>query len=198
MSRDDAPRGSFGGISRSRARSASREPVSDDHTPTPETMRLVRRQWASGVAVVTTAETDSERTRFRGATVSSFTVVSLEPPIVLVCLETGARTSELIPQTGRFAVSILSQSQTVYADRFAGLGPLPDASFTGVPHQIEATGSPVLTGSLAWFDCQVRDHLEAGDHVVILGDVVAAGLGVGGDDEPLLNYDGAYHRLDEP
>lgn len=196
MRSDEARSGSYGGIIRGRSRSASRDDLPPGNDPTPEAMRAARRQWTSGVAVVTTVETEGDRSRFRGATVSSFTVVSLEPPIVLVCLEVGSRTSELVPDTGRFAVSILSQSQTVLADRFAGLGPLPDATFTGVPYETVATGSPVLTGSLAWFDCHVREHLEAGDHLVVLGDVVAVGMDDEAD-EPLLNYDGGYRRLEE-
>jgi flavin reductase (DIM6/NTAB) family NADH-FMN oxidoreductase RutF len=192
----DRPRsGSHGGISRGGPRSSRAYDLSPDNEPTPDTIRAARRQWVSGVAILTTVDQEAEPIRFRGATVSSFTVVSLDPPIVLACLEIGSTTNELVSRSERFAVSILGQRQTVMADRFAGLGPIPDGRFTGVPYDLAVTGSPIISNSLAWFDCELRDALEAGDHLIVTGDVVAAGVAPDEEDEPLVNYDGSYRQL---
>ena len=125
-------------------------------------MRAARRRWATGVAVVTTS-TAAATTRFRGATVSAFAAVSLEPPLVLVCLEQRRRHGELVagrrrlrrldPRTGR------TSSRPTASP---GYGPLPDGRFTGIPHyDLAATGCPVLRGALAWFDCRVLSAQEA-------------------------------------
>ena len=156
-----------------------------------EGLRAVRRRWASGVAVVTTRDGAG----FRGATVSAFTPVSLEPPLVLICLERTGRLAELIPRAGVFAVSILGRDQTVLADRFAGLGPVPDARLTGIPHAVAANGCPVIAGALAWLACRVVAIHEGGDHLVVVGAVAESGLGPDTDD-PLLNYEGRYRAIE--
>src|SRR5215203_4266655 len=92
-------------------------------------LREIRRRWASGVVVVTTVDGVGG---FRGATVSAFTAVSLEPPLVLVCLDRSGRMSGMVPEAGIFAVSILESNQEFLAERFAGRAPLPDKVFTGV------------------------------------------------------------------
>jgi flavin reductase (DIM6/NTAB) family NADH-FMN oxidoreductase RutF len=158
-------------------------------------MRAARRRWASGVTAVTTVEGEGDAAAFRGTTVSAFTVVSLEPPLVLIALEQGGRLAAAVAESGRFAVSVLDRAQGSLADRFAGYGPLPDVRFTGIPFETAATGCPILLGSLAWFDCRVATAHGAGDHLLLLGAVEAAGLGEATDD-PLLNFDGGYRRLE--
>jgi len=154
-------------------------------------LRDVRRRWASGVAIVTTIDGDG----FRGATVSAFAAVSLAPPAVLVCLDRSGRMSELVPETGVFAVSILGPEQEFLAERFAGRAPVPDVRFTGVPHQVAANGCPVLDESHAWLACRVRDTHDGGDHIIVIGAVEGAGVGPETDD-PLLTYEARYRRLE--
>lgn len=156
-----------------------------------EAMRAARRQWASGVAVVITRDAEG----YRGATVSAFAVVSLEPPTVLVCLDRGGRMAAAVPEAGAFGVSVLGRDQEFAAERFAGRAPLPDAKLTGVPHRLGATGCPVLVGSLASFDCAVTATHDGGDHVIVVGAVVAAALGEESED-PLLSYGGSYRGLE--
>jgi 3-hydroxy-9,10-secoandrosta-1,3,5(10)-triene-9,17-dione monooxygenase reductase component len=190
------PSGSFGGITSSAA--ARSAPGARDLTgtePSAAAMRAARRRWASGVAVLTTIEAIASEPAYRGATISGFTVLSLEPPLVAVGLEREGRMARLLPEAGIFAVSILDRAHEFQSDRFSGYGPQPDARFTGIQHEIAATGCPVLRGALAWFDCRVSDVLETGDHLLAIGRADAVGLGPDSDD-PLINYEGAYRRIE--
>ncbi len=131
---------------------------------------------------------------WRGATVSAFAVVSLEPPTLLVCLARDARMSMQVPESGAFTVSILDREHEFLAERFAGRAPLVDARLTGVDHLPAPSGLPVLSGTLAWFDCQVSAVHDGGDHVVVIGQVNHVGAGDDTDD-PLLYYEGRYRSL---
>lgn len=154
-------------------------------------MRAARRRWASGVAVVLT----NDGSRYRGATVTAFSVVSLNPPLVLVCLDPAARSTGLIYNGRPFTLSVLERRHEVLAERFASRAPLVDPYLTGVPHSLTATGTMVLDGALAWFDCTVQSTIEAGDHVIVIGAVSSAGLGDDTDD-PLIYYEGRYRHLE--
>ena len=166
--------------------------MSDQAGPADLDLRAVRRRWASGVAVVTTVDGDGG---FRGATVSAFTAVSLDPPLVLVCIDRSGRMSEMVPEAGIFAVSILESDQEFLAERFAGRAPLPDRHFTGVPFQVAGNGCPILDGAHAWYACGVAATHDGGDHVIVIGAVEEAGVGPETDD-PLLTYDARYRRLE--
>ena len=144
---------------------------------------------------MTTIERDGDTVRYRGATVSAFAVVSLEPPLVLICLEREATITKRVTVAGVFAVSILDRSQEFQADRFAGLAPLPDPRFASVLHVLGPTGCPLLRGALAAFDCRVSAVHDGGDHVIVVGEVLAVAVGPDTDD-PLLTYEGAYRRLE--
>jgi flavin reductase (DIM6/NTAB) family NADH-FMN oxidoreductase RutF len=195
MSGGERPRsGSYGGItsgagSRIPSRTASTAPggVAADASA----MRAARRRWAGGVAVVTARDDDG----VRGATATAFTVVSLDPPLLLVCLDRSGRMATAVPETGAFAVSILNRAQEFLADRFAGIGPLPDRRLTGIRHYVTASGCPILDASLAWFDCRVRDVHDGGSHVIVVGEIVTLGFGDDTDD-PLLSYEGRYRGIE--
>lgn len=195
MTDDEHPRsGSYGGIGSGASRRGTARPAevpASELPPDAAAMRAARRRWASGVAVVTTRDDAG----YRGAAVSSFAVVSLAPPLLLVCLDREGRMSQLVPTAGVFAVSLLDRSGEFLADRFAGLAPLPDARFTGVSHRLAASGCPILTAALAWFDCRVHATHDGGDHLIIVGDVTALGLGEDTDD-PLLSYEGRYRGIE--
>lgn len=133
-----------------------------------ETMARV----ASSVSIVTT--------RYDGApvgvTVSSLVSLSLEPPLVLICLGTQMFMPVAIQEHGGFAVNILSTAQRELALRFAGM--LPDSTnrFAGVETRAAASGSPIILGCLAWLDCDVWNTYDGGDHVIIVGDIQAAAV----------------------
>jgi len=164
------------------------EVVDGGQTPSADSMRALRRWQTNSVTVVTT--TDSG---FRGVTVSAFSIVSLEPGHLLVCLDRRGEALEAVIKASRFAVSVLSDRQEFLADRFAGRAPLVDPQFSGVRFQLTTRGNPVLEECLVWFDCDVAAHQDWGDHVVVFGDVVEGGYGTGTD--PLLYFDGAYRSL---
>jgi len=142
----------------------------------------------AGVVVVSAAAGAG----FRGLTASSFTSVSLDPPLVLVCLDAASQTRDAVAGTGRFSVSVLERRQEFVAERFAGRAPLVDPAWRDVPHDLGANGLPLVRGCVAWFECELRDLHEAGDHDIAVGQVRAAGRRTG---EPLVLWDRAFWRL---
>lgn len=158
--------------------------------PTDRALRQLRGLFASGVSVVTTAHAG----RLRGMTVSAFASVSLEPPLVMIALAHEAGTRELIADSGVFAVNILSDDQEFLSERFAARAPIVNEQFEGVPYEVAVTGSPILPQAIAWYDCRVEAVHDGGDHAIIIGRVVAIGLG---DEarQPLLYYANRYARL---
>lgn len=162
-------------------------------TVDPETLRVTMRKWASGVTVVTAAlpgETGVERA---GMTVSSFTSVNLNPPAILVCLYEDTHTCALVKKTRTFAVSILSIGQENLSVRFAGQDPTVTDRFAGLDLATAVTGAPILPGAAAWLDCRVSAMFDAGSHLVVLGDVVAAGNDPAA--MPLIYFNRGYHAL---
>jgi flavin reductase (DIM6/NTAB) family NADH-FMN oxidoreductase RutF len=146
------------------------------------------RRWASGVTIVTTRAGG----RVAGMTASSFTSVSLDPPLVLVCADKKALTLPVIAEAGVFAVNVLAVDQFELSAQFA-LSGNEELRFEGLACREGPSGSPWLPGTLAVFDCRTVATHEAGDHVIYVGQVEAAEF----DDtrEPLLYYDAAYRRL---
>ena len=164
--------------------------------------RLAAGQFASGIVVVTT----------RGGhamTVSAFTSVSLDPPLVLFCAEKIARFHDAVLAEGSWAVSILAEDDEKTARWLATRGRPLDGQLDGLAHHPgPATGAPVLDGALAVLECQTQAVHDGGDHSIIVGRVTA----VAGPDDPagpdgptgppstgpLVHYSGAYRRLGDP
>ncbi len=157
----------------------------------PQTMRDTLRFWASGVAVVTAG--DSQRRA--GMTVSAFNSLSLEPPLVLVCLFKDTTTAQLVTEIKHFAISILGEEHAYLSDRFAGRISLQENEdrFDGVSTTTATTGSPILTDALAWLDCRIHKVHDGSTHWIMCGEVLAAGHG--GSDAPLIYYDRNYRSL---
>jgi flavin reductase (DIM6/NTAB) family NADH-FMN oxidoreductase RutF len=154
-----------------------------------ESFRIALRQWVSGVTVVTSAFQAVQH----GMTVSSFISVSLAPPLLLVSLQKGTRTLELIKQSESFAVNILRQDQAALSDRFAGRHGHVENRFEGVETFTLKTQSPLLNDALVGFDCLVYSLQEIGDHVLVIGKVVA--LRASELQAPLVYYQRGYHGL---
>jgi flavin reductase (DIM6/NTAB) family NADH-FMN oxidoreductase RutF len=155
----------------------------------PQRARDVRAHLPAGVVVVTMRHGGE----LHGITVTAFSLAAVDPPRVLVCLETPSRSAVLIATSGMFAVNVVAWRQMFLADRFAGRGPLVDPRFSGVPYRLGATGAPLLAGALAWLECRVARTWPAGDHTVFLSDVVRAEAADGG--EALVYFRRRYHRL---
>lgn len=157
------------------------EPITD------QAQRKMRGLFASGVTVVTTAHEG----KLRGITVSAFSAVSLNPPLILICLANESESKEWIAESGVFAVNILSDEQEFLSERFAARAPIVNARFDGVPYHKAITGSPILDGSLAWYDCRVEATHDGGDHTIFVGRVEAIGFGAEGK-PPLVYYANRY------
>jgi flavin reductase (DIM6/NTAB) family NADH-FMN oxidoreductase RutF len=150
--------------------------------------RRVMGHFATGVTVVTTLRPDGSPC---GLTASAVCSVSLDPTMILICVERGAGTHDCIDQRGVFAVNVLPESPgETLARRFAGND--VEDKFRGVAFREEHTGAPVLTDALAWLDCRVVQRVEGGDHTVFMGEVLGADSGEG---TPLLYYRGGYGRF---
>jgi flavin reductase (DIM6/NTAB) family NADH-FMN oxidoreductase RutF len=160
-------------------------PVSADE------FRNALRRWASGVSVITTRR---ER-GIRGITVSSFCSLSLDPPLVLICIDRKARMHPLIPAAGAFAVNILAADQQALSDRAAGRSGEQGTWLEGIALHTARTGAPLLRDCLAWLDCLLVDQHEGGDHTIFVGRVEAAGPGRSMG-SPLLWCESGYRAIE--
>jgi flavin reductase (DIM6/NTAB) family NADH-FMN oxidoreductase RutF len=149
--------------------------------------RKVMGHFPTGVTVVTSRSPDASPC---GLTANSVASVSLHPLLVLVCLDRGASSHGCITQGGAFAISVLSSQDEDLAKRFAQ-GGWRDR-FKGIDLREAVTGSPILSRALAWLDCRVTEVYEAGDHSIVVGEVLACDSR---DGEPLLFFRGKYHRM---
>jgi flavin reductase (DIM6/NTAB) family NADH-FMN oxidoreductase RutF len=143
--------------------------------------------WATGVTIVTSRAGD----HIHGMTVSAFTEVSLDPPLVLVCAEKTTITHELIAEGGVFAVNLLSREQEALSNRFASKKD-EHRRFEGVDHRRGATGAPLIEGALATLDCRVVAAHDTGDHVIYVGRVEEMHRSEG---EPLVYFAQRYRSL---
>ncbi len=152
----------------------------------PAEFRKACGAFATGVAVAAVMGRDGKP---HGLTVNSFTSVSLEPPLVLVCIGHKAATHGPFSSASAFTVNILSEEQRDLSARFASSHP---NRFEGVDWYEGELGAPVLNGALAVLECEMRERMEAGDHTIFLGLVRRAGVR---DGAPLVYFSGKYREL---
>ncbi len=126
-----------------------------------------------------------------GATANAVTSLSLDPPLMLACLDQGSRTLEIVRASGAFGVNVLGSAQEALARGFASKAPHTE-KFREVAYS-EREGVPILDGAVAWVACRLRELYPGGDHEIAVGDVLAVGAN-GGD--PLIFFGGAYRPLD--
>lgn len=157
----------------------------------PEQLRQSMRAWTSGVTVVTASHADEQH----GMTVSSFTSIALEPPLVIVSLQTISRTHELVLQSNTFAITILADDQQEISDRFAGRMSDTEDRFAGLETETLVTGAPFIKGGLAYLDCRVSQTIEVGTNTLFLAEVVSARGNSEG--KPLVYHDRKYQKLVE-
>lgn len=139
---------------------------------TPETLRSVMAEFSSGVTVVT-AEWQG---RLHAMTATAFCSVSLEPPLVLVCVGKGSRFHSVITGTSAWAVSLLAGDQGWIARHFADRERDLPTQFSGVPHSRAAhSRAPLPNGTRGWLDCSTYALYDGGDHTIAVGRVVRAG-----------------------
>jgi flavin reductase (DIM6/NTAB) family NADH-FMN oxidoreductase RutF len=151
--------------------------------------RRVLGHFATGVTILTTCDSDARAT---GLTASAFSSVSLDPPLVLICVDHKSQSYPALKERGCFAVNILSVDQQAISRRCASSRL---DKFDGVPHTISDLGLPLIEGAIAHLECTtVSTHVE-GDHTIFVGRVERARVGTG---EPLLYFRGQYQQLANP
>ncbi len=153
--------------------------------------RSVMRRFATGVTVLTARDGE----HIHGMTANSFTSVSLQPTLALVCILKGSTTHDFVARAGNFAMNILSEPHIRVAQRFAHQVTAPADPFADIPHHADATGAPILDDCIAYVDCRVVAAHDAGDHTIFIGAVQAAGYGNARDERELLWVNGAYTAL---
>jgi flavin reductase (DIM6/NTAB) family NADH-FMN oxidoreductase RutF len=143
--------------------------------------------YPTGVAVVTARGAAGERL---AVTVNSFTSVSLEPPLVAFCLDRGSVWFQAFQAARHFAVNVLREGQAALADDFARI---EGGSWRDLDTESWQTGCPILKDALAVFECRVQARHPAGDHVILVGEVL--GIAVDSRGAPLTYFRGRYRRL---
>jgi flavin reductase (DIM6/NTAB) family NADH-FMN oxidoreductase RutF len=158
---------------------------------TAEAFRRAMGHFVTGVTVVTSVGADG---RPVGTTANAVSSLSLDPPLILVCLDRASLTLQTLRSHGAFAVNMLADGQRQLSVNFARRGLA--AAWEGVRHEAGATGSPRLHGAVAVVECTVEHELPGGDHEIIVGrvrDVDTGGPGV----SPLVYWRGTYAALAE-
>jgi flavin reductase (DIM6/NTAB) family NADH-FMN oxidoreductase RutF len=153
-------------------------------------LRELMSHFATGVTIV--AATDPHTGVCRGLTANAVCSVSLDPPLILVCVARKAATHDVIARAGIFTVNVLADAQQQESALFAS--PSCADKFAHIQHDISDSGAPLLSGSLAWIECRVWAAYPGGDHTIFVGRVIA---GECSDDSerPLVFYRGGYQPL---
>jgi flavin reductase (DIM6/NTAB) family NADH-FMN oxidoreductase RutF len=143
-------------------------------------------RFATGVAVASMLD---EAGAAHGLTVSSFTSVSLNPPLVLICVGHEVTTIEAFRRASHFGINILREQDRELSQHFATKGL---DKFDGVPWHAGQTGVPLIECALATLECETHQRIVSGDHDILVGLVVATRVE---DGEPLIHYAGRYRKL---
>jgi len=142
--------------------------------------------FASAVTVVTAKLADGQ---LAGITVTAFSSLSLDPPLVLVCIDKRARIHDPLETGKSYAVNILAHDQELVSRRFASSGP---DQFREIGYREGTTGVPLLDGAIAMLECRIVDRLAGGDHTIIVGEVEATHVREG---KPLMYFRGGYGEI---
>jgi flavin reductase (DIM6/NTAB) family NADH-FMN oxidoreductase RutF len=160
----------------------------------PDELRSALRFWTTGVSVVTSID----REQRHGMTVSSFASLSLTPPLVMICLERTTRTYSMVVASNLFGVTILGGDQREISERFAGRIPEDGDRFAGLETHALVTGSPFISGGLAFLDCRVVAQHEVGANTYFIGEVLAAQARPDAEGVlPLLYFNRDYRGLQD-
>jgi flavin-dependent trigonelline monooxygenase, reductase component len=151
-----------------------------------ESFKWVMRHYPTGVTVVTSLKEGEPR----GITLTAFSGVSAEPPMVSICVNREARSYLYISTSRIFCVNLLSVHQRELAERFSGK--VRERQFEEIGYDVETTGAPVLRDTIGFFDCTVEHEHHGGTHSIFVGLVVACAARPG---SPLGYYDGRYRSL---
>ncbi|MGV3550633.1 flavin reductase family protein [Rhizobium sp.] len=155
----------------------------------PAVVKRALRTLGGGVSVITAGRGD-ERT---GATVTSATGLSMDPPTMIVNINKSSSSWPVIQRHGHFCVNILAVGQEEIANRFAGIGGVKGtARYEGAEWTTLVSGAPVLANALSAIDCEVEEIIERHSHAIILGRALAV---ISGEGESLIYHNGGYGRV---
>ena len=152
--------------------------------------RRIIGQFATGVTVVTTAVDG----RLHGMTANALTSVSLDPVLLLVCVDKGTHAHDELTNAGRFGVNILAEEQEEVSNLFAATTEPEQGRLQGVSYHLGPNGAPIIDGCLAYVECAVTDRCPGGDHTIFIGEVL--GGEIVREAPPLLFFEGRYRRLE--
>ncbi len=145
-------------------------------------------KFASGVTVVTTKDADGN---LHGITVSAFCSVSLEPPLILICIDKKAGSHDVFEEKGSFVVNILNEDQHSISNQFAS--PIPD-KFLGVEYHTNGNEIPILKNALVNLECNLKNAFDGGDHTIFIGEIEKSHISEG---KPLVYCDGDYREIND-
>ena len=155
-------------------------------------LRSMMGRFATGVTVVAARHGPL----LAGMTANAIATISMDPPLLMASINTRSETHQAINESHAFAVSVLSPEQQTVAECFAQPTTASKLRrFCDAPWHEAETGSPVLDGSIAYFDCRLVERHAGGDHTLFIGEIVAAGFEE--DGEPLIYFASGYRRLHE-
>jgi 3-hydroxy-9,10-secoandrosta-1,3,5(10)-triene-9,17-dione monooxygenase reductase component len=149
-------------------------------------LRRILGHFATGVTVITTRDDTGSPC---GLTANAFTSLSLNPPLILICVDKGAQCYSCFVESNVFTVNFLHEDQEEISRRFATKGA---DKFAGLTWHEGAHGAAVLDGAIGHLECKIVQSYEGGDHTIVVGEVLS---GVASHDRPLLFFRGKYHRM---
>lgn len=161
--------------------------------PRPSSVAAFREalgHYASGITVITGHDGQGPT----GFTCQSFYSVSVEPPLVSFCVQKTSKTYPRIRAAGSFVVNVLAHDQQHVAGQFSHSGA---DKWAGIAWSRTQAGNPALDGTLTWLDCRIRAEHDAGDHVIVLGQVEEIGLPDRQPGDPLLYFKSRYRQLSQ-
>jgi Conserved protein/domain typically associated with flavoprotein oxygenases, DIM6/NTAB family len=156
-----------------------------------ENLKKVMRIFPQGVTVVTTKKDNN----FYGITVSAFTSISLEPPLIMISISKNSKIHDILINSDFFAVNFLAEDQKIVSDIFAGRVQVADR-FETVQYFLEKTGCPIIKGVRAFIECKRYKVYDGGDHSIILGEVI--NVKKLSDKNPLVYYNQQYTTIISP
>ncbi|MEU4288050.1 flavin reductase family protein [Kribbella sp. NPDC026596] len=158
----------------------------------PEEFRAALGRFASGITIMSTLQDGVAH----AMTANAFTSVSMDPPLVLVCVDKGVRMHAAVQDCGYWAVSVLAGDQRAIADRFARSGRDLYSQFDGIGTAAgPKTGCPLVDGAQSWLECRTWATYDGGDHTIVVGEVLSLGLGEPADPSALIYYSSHYREL---
>jgi flavin reductase (DIM6/NTAB) family NADH-FMN oxidoreductase RutF len=149
--------------------------------------RRVCAQFCTGIAIASAVDSQGQP---HGMTINSFTSVSLEPSLVLICVDLTSNLLPIFEECGRYGLSFLGMEHREIASRFAQRG---QDRFGRVPWLVGSTGVPLIPGALAHLECRIATRVTAGDHAVLIAEAVSADIHTG---SPLLYFESGYRKLE--